>query len=52
MEILVLFAVLVVVAVAAPRYGVDSREPGDWSRRTIPARDLAALLPGPQRPRA
>ena len=51
-------ALLVVIAVAAPRYGVDSRDSYDWNRRfgppdppppmasrrrSTPAADLAAL---------
>ncbi len=39
---LVLFLVLVVIALAAPRYGVDSRSPASPLRRT-PVADLAAL---------
>ena len=40
---LVLFLVLGVIALAAPRYGVDSRSPVSPLRRRTPAADLAAL---------
>jgi hypothetical protein len=54
----ILPAVLLVLALAAPRYGVDSRDGSDWNsrsgppdpplppasrRRSTPAADLAAL---------
>jgi hypothetical protein len=42
MELLVLFLVLIAIAVAAPRYGVDSRAP-HAPRQATPAADLAAL---------
>ena len=52
MEMMVLFVLLVAFAVAAPRYGADSRSTLGASRAT-PAADLVALrrrLSGP-RPR-
>ena len=42
METVVLFLVLIVFAIVAPRYGVDSRATPETSQAT-PAADLAAL---------
>jgi hypothetical protein len=43
MTMLVLFLVLIVIAVLAPRYGVDSRAPWHPPRHATPAADLVAL---------
>ena len=39
---LVMLAVLVAIAVAAPRYGVDSRS-GTWARQARPSDDLRRI---------
>jgi hypothetical protein len=43
MSMVVLFLVLTAVAIAAPRYGVDSRTPTRALRRTSPVDDLVAI---------